>query len=292
MTLAQIIPLVINISIVLIVFALGLKTERGDAVYLLSRPGLLVRSIFSMNIVMVAVAMAIAALFDLPFVVELALIALAISPVPPILPTKQQKAGGSASYAISLLVFASLAAIVLTPLTATLAGALFGRQTGISSWAISKIVLVSVIAPLLVGIAVRFWSSELAARLARPISIAGTALLVVAVLPVLFTATTTIWSLVGNGVALALVVFTLIGLAVGHFLGGPEPENRAVLALATGTRHPGVAIAIASLNFPDEKAVLAVVLYHLVIGAIISIPYVKWSRARIAASEGRVGDGS
>ncbi|RVD53736.1 hypothetical protein EN746_08400 [Mesorhizobium sp. M8A.F.Ca.ET.023.02.2.1] len=52
-----------------------------------------------------------------------------------------------------------------------------------------------------------------------------------------------------------------------------------MLALATGTRHPAVAMAIASLNFPDEKAALAVMLWHLVIGAIVSIPYVRWRRA-------------
>ncbi|MGE0153047.1 MAG: bile acid:sodium symporter family protein [Reyranellaceae bacterium] len=291
MSLAQLIPLLINISIILIVFSLGLKTERGDTVYLLSRPWLLVRSILSMNVIMAAVTATLAKLLELPFAVELTLIALAISPVPPILPTKQRKAGGSASYAVSLLAFASLAAIVLAPFAVEVIGAWFGRQTGISSGAVARIVLVTVLAPLVAGIAVRICLPEFAARIARPASVIGTALLVAAALPVLFTATTAIWTLVGNGVVLALVAFALIGLAIGHCLGGPEPESRAVLALATGTRHPGVAIAIASANFPDEKAALAVVLYHLVIGALVSIPYVKWSRKRAEAAR-QVGAGT
>ncbi|MET3794253.1 bile acid:sodium symporter family protein [Aquamicrobium terrae] len=278
MTLAQLIPLAIKISIFLIVFALGLKTEKGDAVYLLRRPSLLLRSILSMNIAMVAVAVATSALFDLPFPVEVALIALAVSPVPPILPKKQTKAGGSASYSISLLAAAAMAAIVLAPLAVGLAGAFFGREAGISPAAVAKTVLVTVLVPLGLGIAVRMFAPLLAERAARPVSILATALLVLSVLPVLFVATRAIWELVGNGVAVALAAFTLIGLAIGHLLGGPDPENRTVLALATGTRHPGVAIAIASTNFPDEKAVLAVVLYHLVIGAIVSIPYVRSRR--------------
>jgi BASS family bile acid:Na+ symporter len=49
-----------------------------------------------------------------------------------------------------------------------------------------------------------------------------------------------------------------------------------VLALSTGARHPGVASPIASLDFPNEKAVLAAVLLHLIVAAIVSIPYVKW----------------
>jgi BASS family bile acid:Na+ symporter len=285
MTLAQLIPLAINISIFLIVFALGLKTERGDAVYLLSRPSLLARSLLSMNVVMVVVAALMAAIFDLSLPVEVALIALAISPVPPILPSKQQKAGGSGSYAISLLVAASVAAIVLAPLAVHLVGALFGRETAISPGRIAAIVLITVLVPLALGILVRMVVPPLAHRLARPISIAGTVLLVLAVLPVLFTSTSTIWTLVGKGVVLALLAFTLIGLAIGHLLGGPEPENRTVLALATSTRHPGVAIAVAAVNFPDEKAVLAVVLYHLIIGAIAAAPYVKWRRSSGVARE-------
>lgn len=281
---ALIIDLAIKTSIVLMVFALGLKTGKGDVLYLLSCPGLLIRSILSMNVAMVGIAIAIASLFNLPFPVKLALIALAISPVPPILPTKQQKAGGSASYAVSLLVCASLAAIVLAPLAVHFAGAFFDRQTAISSWAVSKVVLVTVIAPMVAGIAFTVLLPDIGARAARPVSIAGTALLAVAVLPLLFTATETIWTLVGNGVALALVAFALLGLAIGHLLGGPKPETRVVLALATSTRHPGVALAIVNINFPGEKATLAVVLYHLVIGTIVCIPYVKWSRARAATA--------
>lgn len=279
MTLAQIIPLLINISIVLIVFALGLKTERGDALYLLSRPLLLLRSIVSMNVIMVGVAVAMAAALDLPFTVELALVALAISPVPPILPGKQRKAGGSASYAISLLAVASFAAIALAPIAVDLTSAIFGRTATLPTAAVTKVVLVSVIAPLLAGIAIRFLLPDIGARFAGSVSTTGTVLLVIAVLPVLISATAAIWPMIGNGVLLALIAFSLIGLAVGHLLGGRLPENRTVLALATSTRHPGIAMAIVTLNFPDEKATLAIVLYHLVIGAIVSLPYVKWRRA-------------
>jgi BASS family bile acid:Na+ symporter len=53
-------------------------------------------------------------------------------------------------------------------------------------------------------------------------------------------------SLVGNGTILALGAFTLAGLAAGHLLGGPNRDDCTVLALATASRHPGVALAIAS----------------------------------------------
>lgn len=287
MTPAHMITMLINISIVLIVCGLGLKTEKGDAVYLLSRPMLLLRSITSMNVVMALVAMAIAVLFTLPFSVKLALVALAISPVPPILPVKQQRVGGSQCYAVSLLFFASLAAVVLAPVAVGLTGAFFGHEVSIAPFTVAKIVLISVVAPLLAGIFVRHRFPAVAERLARPISLTGTAVLIAAMLPVLSVATKEIWTIVGDGVVLALAAFAIVGLVVGHWLGGPEPENRTVLALATSTRHPGVAIAIANLNFPDERVIFAIVLYHLVIGAIVSLPYVKWER--LAGTLSRTG---
>jgi bile acid:Na+ symporter, BASS family len=76
----------------------------------------------------------------------------------------------------------------------------------------------------------------------------------------------------------------LIGLAAGHLLGGPDPGDRTVLALATCTRHPGIAMAIAALNFPEQKtAVMAMGLLHMIIGGIVAIPYTVWSKRSHAA---------
>lgn len=283
MTSAQLIPLAINISLFLLVFALGLKTVKGDALYLVDHPGLLIRSLLSMNIVMVLFAVAAAILLPLPRTIEIALIALAISPVPPILPGKQTKAGGSYSYAISLLATASIAAVALAPLSVSLAGWVFGIDISVSSGRIASAVALSVVLPLAAGILMRFWLPEIGERIAHPISLAATILLVIAALPVLFHAWPAVWALTGSGLVLVLVAFTLFGLLLGHLLGGPNGEDRTVLALATATRHPGVAIAIVSLNFPDEKAALAVVLYHLVIGTLAAVPYVRWRRSVASA---------
>lgn len=287
MTLAQFIMLVINVSMCLIVFALGLKATWREATHLFRHPALLGRAILSMNVVMFAVAVAMSMLFDLDPAIKIALVTLALSPVPPILPGKQRKAGGSASYTIGLLVAVAAASIVVVPLAVEL----LGRSTGIVMHMplgkVLPVILISVLAPLLAGIGLRQAAPALAERIARPISIAASVLLAVAVLPVLLTETRAVWEFVGDGVLLCLVVFTLVGVAVGHALGGPEPDDRTVLALATGTRHPGVALAIASLNFPNEKAVMAVVFYHLIVGAIVSVPYVKWRIRAHAAAQTR-----
>jgi BASS family bile acid:Na+ symporter len=77
---------------------------------------------------------------------------------------------------------------------------------------------------------------------------------------------------------LALGAFALVGVIAGHILGGPDPENRPVLALATSTRHPAVALAISHVNFPNQKLAGALVLVYLVLSTILAAPYLNWTK--------------
>ena len=276
MTASSIIGFAVNISMFLVVLAIGLTATMDQATYLLRRPGLLVRSLVSMHVVMLVVSLLIIALLNPAPEIKVALVAISLSPVPPILPPKQEKAGGPAEYTIGLLTAASVAAIVLVPLGLLILGWIFNLPLAISPNAIAGVVLLSIVLPLGIGIVINRRWPDFAHRVARPLSMAAMLLLVIALIPILIVAWPTIWSFVGNGLLLALVAFALIGLAVGHWLGGPDSGERTVLALATSARHPGVAIAIASLNFPDQKGALIVVLFHLIVSTVISAPYVKW----------------
>ena len=83
--------LVLQLSVLCTVFGFGLNTTTHDLSYLIRRPGLLARSLLSMFVVMPAVAVLLALVFDFPPTVERTLMILAISPVPPLLPKKEIK---------------------------------------------------------------------------------------------------------------------------------------------------------------------------------------------------------
>jgi bile acid:Na+ symporter, BASS family len=277
MTLAQFIPLAIQVSMALGVLWVGLNATPADLSYLFRKPGLLARSLIAMNVVLPLFAVAIAVLFQLHHAVEIALVVLSVSPVPPILPKKEMKAGGTGSYIVALLAVASLVSIFFVPAAVEFLVRVFGRDArvvgpGAIAWAFGT----SILAPLLVGIILRALAPNFAARIARPLSIFATALLVVAFAPVLFRVWGSIVALIGNFTLLAIGVVILVGLAVGHLLGGPDPDDRTVLALSTATRHPGVALAVAHVSAPNEPAVMAAVLLYLLVGALVSVPYVKW----------------
>jgi len=108
----------------------------------------------------------------------------------------------------------------------------------------------------------------------------STILLAAGVLPLLVHSAPAFRTLVGDGTLLVIVTFTVGALIMGHWLGGPERDNRTVLALSTASRHPGIAIAIATANFPDEKLVMPAVLLFVLVSALVALPYVKLSRRR------------
>jgi BASS family bile acid:Na+ symporter len=279
MTIAQLIPLVLSASIFLNVLALGLVANFADATYLFRRPALLLRAVLSMNVVMVLIVVAATSIFDLTFPVRTMLLALAVSPVPPLLPKKEQKVGASQSYAVGLLVSAVLLSLIFIPWSIEWIGSYFGADVHVSAARIAPIVLISAIAPLFIGMLIHRFMPDVARRASRPIGLLSMILLLLGVLPILFTLSGEIWKTVVDGAVIALACFTLIGLAVGHMLGGPDPGERTALALATCSRHPGIALTIASINYPEQKpAFMAVILLHLIIGAIVSIPYLRWRR--------------
>ena len=272
---AAMIHLMLKASIVLTVFAIGLSTRPQDVAYVVRRPGLLLKSLLSINVAMPLFAASMIAIIHLESAVRIALISLSVSPIPPMLPKKALKAAGDASYGIGLLVVAALLAIAFVPLSVHLMGWAFGRQAEISRTEVALILAANVLAPMGAGLLVHHVARQFAERIARPLSLLASILLVACVPPILFTATPAILSLIGNGTLIAIIAFVLVGLAAGHLLGGPDPANRAVLALTTSSRHPGVAAAIASANFPQQKLVLPAILLYLVVNVLISIWYKK-----------------
>src|SRR4051812_10736138 len=275
MTLVQIVGLAIKASMFLMVFAIGLNATPTDFKYLLRHPALLARSLLSMNVIMLVFAVTLVTTFKMHPAVKIALVALACSPVPPILPFKQLKAGGSNEYVIGLLSATAAAAIVIVPLAIEGIGQAFGLPIHVPASRIAVIVATTVLLPLVLGVLARSLAPAFAMKIARPTALAATIVLLAAVLPLIVKSFPAFWALIGNGVVIFLVLFSALGLAVGHFLGGPDPDNRTTLALATATRHPAVALAIAAINYPDQKAVIVVVIWHLILSAMVSAPYVK-----------------
>ena len=234
-----------------------------------------------MFVIMPIVAFALAGAFELRTSVEIVLVALAISPIPPLLPGREQKAGGHASYALGLMMIAAVLSIAIVPAEVDMIGRYAMRPFAMSPWAIAGIALKAAVLPLVAGMLLRAVLPDLAARIAKPVEIIATVLLVAGVLVLLAGTFREVFSLIGNGSIVALAAFVVMGLAVGHGLGGPSADDRLVLALSTASRHPAIALAIAKANFPDEPHLGATIILYLVVGLLIGIPYQIWQKRRM-----------
>lgn len=254
-------------------------TTLGDLADVVRVPSRLVRTIIAVFFIMPLVAYLIGQ--RLPLTVGIALVAVSISPIPPLLPRRMKDSGGAGNFGLGLLVVLACVSLVTVPLSL----ALLARFTEFDlAMPVSKVVLLvamTVLVPVAAGVAVRAMAPTVAQRIAKPMSLLGMALLVVPGLMLVVKLAPAIRELVGNGAVLGMGAFILVGLAVGHYVGGPKLRYAEDIALAAACRHPAIAMTIAAANFPDRKFGGAILLF-LILSVALATPYLLWMKRRTA----------
>ena len=283
MDLALLVKWTLTASISLLVIALGLKASVGAVTYLFRHPGSLLRALVAMNVIVPAIAVALVLTLDLKPAVRVALVAMAISPVPPLLPRKLFKLGAREEFVYGLLVAASLFAVITIPLTLSLLSRFGNLDVDMRPARIAGVVATTILAPLVLGMIVRRLAPTIAEAIYPWISRIGTVLLLLGFVPLLIVSVPRLLALVGDGTLLAIVIVVIGALAAGHLLGGRGTGDRTALAISSATRHPGMAIAIGAANYPEANAVPAAVLLFALIGAIVTALYAKWVSRGAAA---------
>jgi len=194
-----------------------------------------------------------------PYVVVVLLCSLA--PTAPFLQQMVGKACGDMPFAGALIPLVAVGTVVLMPLMAPL----MIKGVTISTWALAKPLLLTILLPLIIGAAIRHYADTVA-------TIIFPATKLIAQLSTLLTI---IWCLVLYGSSmldtageLALLAMTLymVGMAViTYYIGfGLKQAQRSVMALGMGTRNIAAVLA-AALAIPngDHRIVTMVVMWTL-----------------------------
>lgn len=271
-TLQAILPVLLTISLVALIFSVGLDARLSDLAYLFRRPALLLRAVLAVNVVVPVAAMAIIALFPgMSQVGKVGLLLMAASPVPPFVPGQQAKVSAARAYSHGLYA----AMVVLTLITVPLSIAAFNRIYGVAiETPLQKVATnigLAVVLPLVAGATVRRLAQGFATKSAAVVRMIAMGLLVVVIIPILVTAWPAVQALAGDGTFVAMALTVTVALVGGHLLGGAEPEKRSALAVTAAIRHPGIAMAIAGANNADRRiaaAVLGFVLVQLLASAL------------------------
>ena len=258
------------------VFAIGLGTTWHDAVYLFRRPRLLANSVLARNVAIPIISSLLIKTFPFHAAVAITLGVLAVTPVPPLLPRSQIKTGAHSSYVLGLLVSQSLLAIVLVPVTIELMDWALGARAHFSAVRVATLMSETILIPLAAGMLASRFLPKLHGFAPQTLMV-GTVLLIVGAIPLLFLGWKAFGALAGNGSILAIAIFVVGGMAAGHFLGGRRPGDRTALAIATPARHPGLAVAIAQANYPQQSRLVAgAVVIYLILRVLLAFAYARW----------------
>ena len=175
----QYLPIVLKFTVMLMILAVGLGATPRDATFLLRQPGLLLRSLLAMYVLVPLVAILITRLVPLTPAVTAALLVLSVSAGAPLLPRKLHHVG-DAGFSFSLVVLTSAIAIVVVPAWLAWLGPQFDALASISAARVARLLAMSLFLPLAAGMALRPLLGARADAVAATIAGAGGSILIVA----------------------------------------------------------------------------------------------------------------
>lgn len=274
MTPQDLLKLLTLAGVVLVVTAIGLRVRLRRPLLILRQPQLALRAVMAMYVAMPLLALLLVTLLPHRPGVGAALLGLTVSPVLPPWAKKGAALGGNADYVIGLQLLSCAVALLAAPVMIAIGAHVFGVETVLSPWAVEKVLLATVVAPLAVGLGLARLAPERAPRLAAVAERLGGGLLLAGVLLLLALQRQAILGAIGEGTVALIALLVVAGLVLGHALGGPDPAHRWPLASATVSRHPAVALLLAAGAVPQHQpTVLGTVLLYLLIALVLPIPF-------------------
>src|SRR5690242_15829550 len=174
MTISSAILIAANVSLVMTMLCAGMGGIAGDRTYLSCRRGLLIRSLVSTLVLQPAFAVWLCYAFALPPGAKLAVLGLAIAPMPAILPSDLMKVRGSRSFEVALAFVVAVASVATVPLSLWAFSAFLAPPARIDFVRIGWAVALNILLPVAAGFAGRRLSAETTARAVTLLTIGAT----------------------------------------------------------------------------------------------------------------------
>jgi bile acid:Na+ symporter, BASS family len=208
--------------------------------------------------------------------VAIGLAILLSSPAAPMMIAKIPKKGGSLAYVSSLHLSLALLALFTVPLTLYVLSKALGFYIEVEVLAVARVVGMTILVPVGLGSLIRFFFPHAAGTIGPVFAkFGGIAMLVLTIFIAAITYRLLLKMDPWSYVVMAMVV--MISLAIGHFFGPHDEQERTTLAMESAARHPGLAMTIAALNFNRQQALAALVPY-LVVFMVVTTIYLQWRK--------------
>jgi bile acid:Na+ symporter, BASS family len=275
----------VSLTIFTLMFALGVNHSFEQLTSLWHRPGLLLRSLLAVVLLVPMVVVLLLWVFDLPPAVATGLAVLAAAPGAPLTYKRSQMAGGDPTYTASLQLTLALFAVGITPLILAVFSSLFGLVIkGVTLFQVARQVAQVTFLPVIIGLSLKQFAPRLAEVLRKPVSMLANILfiLLVLMLILLLALVPELRALlnVGGQAAVAILFMVVISLIIGHLLGGPRRDQRSALATACIARNVGLALFIAELSDYGQHFIPTLLTY-MILGGLLAIPYAVLSKRQL-----------
>ena len=261
----------------------GLQVDREHLVAALKNLGLLGRALLANMVIVPVLGVLLVRLFRLPEDVATGVLIMAIAPGVPFVLASVRKRGGRLGFAVELAFFLPLISIATIPVTALLVFP--GNHAHIPFGKFLTTLVLFQLVPLVAGVLISGRWPELARRLARPLQVVffGSAIVLISVLASkLVEAVTTVY---GSNGMWAILVLTLAGMFTGWLLGGPQREDRRVLAIGTALRNIGLCALVATTTIRNPVVTATVLTYFIIQFVVTTLAGVYFARTTARATQ-------
>ena len=284
----DILLILVNVTVFTLMLTIGINHSLGQLTALWREPGVLLRSLISVLVVVPVVAIVLLWLFDLPPYIVTALAVLAAAPGAPLTTRRSQMAGADLTYVSTLQLTLALLAVAATPLILAIFYALFELTIEhVSPLEVASQVARVTFLPVVVGLVLQLAAPKLIAKARKPLNILANILFLLLAFAIIVAIAVVPDLREGLGVGwaayAAILILAVAAIVSGHLLGGQRLDRRAGLATATLARNAGLAVFILGLTESGYPSIPVVVVYML-LGSVTALPYGIWIKRRISSN--------
>ena len=197
--------------------------------------------------------------------IQIGLILVGFAAGAPFLPKLVHVAKGGMAFTAGLMVLLMVVTIAYLPLV--LPFVLTGVQ--VNPWEIAQSLIVLMLIPLAIALFIRARYESVATGLVHTMNMAANLSLIAMFIGYFIGYSDVTYGVLGTGGILVSILLVVGAAIIGYLLGGPDKDNKKILALGTGQRNLAAAFAVASGNFAANPEVLIEVMDVAVIGFIV-----------------------
>ncbi len=272
----------LNGILAIVMFAIALDLKPSDFGRLVYAPKPVLVGFLSQFLVLPVLTYFLLLAFRPPPSIALGLILVAACPGGNISNFITHRAGGNVALSVSLTAFATVGAIIFTPLNIALWGWLYAptrdllQATAIDPASVATTVGLMLFLPLCLGVALNVISPEMAARLRKPMQMLSMGIFIGFVMLALAANWAYFLEFIGV-VALLVVAHNALALWGGYAaasLGGLSPFDRRAVTIETGIQNSGLGLVLI-FGFFNGLGGMAVVaafwgIWHAISGLVLA----------------------